>query len=90
MKLYNGQRSYFFVTMYNGQRSYFFVTLYYGIRITVLLLESLYRSACRVERLSVHVTIVLLRLCCNVVATSSIAVTSAYKTEQKSDNLKNE
>ena len=34
--------------------------------ITVLLLESLDESACRVERLSVLMTMVLLRLCCRL------------------------
>ena len=38
---------------------------------------SLDESACRVEKLSVQMTIVLLRLCCSVVVTSFMAVTSA-------------
>ena len=53
---------------------------------------SLDESACRVERLSVQMTIVLLRLCCSVVVTSFMAVTSAWNTatEQKSGSLKDE
>ena len=58
--------------------------------ITVLLLVSLDESACRVARLSVQMTIVLLRLCWSVVVTSLMAVTSAWNTEQKSGSLKNE
>ena len=58
--------------------------------ITVLLLVSLDESACRVERQSVQMTMVLLRLCWNVVVTSLMAVTSAWNTEQKSGSLKYE
>ena len=47
-------------------------------------------SVCRVERLSVKMTMVLLRLCCSVVVTSLMAVTSAWNTEQKSGSLKYE
>ena len=45
---------------------------------------------CRVKRLSVQITMVLLRLCCSVVVTSLIAVTPAWNTEQKSGSLKDE
>ena len=62
----------------------------YATGITVLLLVSLDESACRVERLFVQMTIVLLRLCCSVVVTSFMAVTSAWNTEQKSGSLKDE
>ena len=57
---------------------------------TVLLLVSLDESACRVERLSVQMTMVLLRLCWSVVVASLMAVTSAWNTEQKSGSLKDE
>ena len=57
--------------------------------MTVLLLVSLEESACRVERLSLQMTyMVLLRLCFSVVMTSLMAVTSARNTEQKSGSLK--
>ena len=58
--------------------------------ITVLLLVSLDESDCRVERLSVQITKVLLRLCWSVVVTFLMAVTSAWNTEQKSGSLKDE
>ena len=56
--------------------------------MTVLLLVSLEESACRAERLSLQMTMVLLRLCFSVVMTSLMAVTSARNTEQKSGSLK--
>ena len=58
--------------------------------ITVLLQVSLDESSCRVERLSVQMTMVLLRLCWSVVVTSLMAMTSAWNTEQKSGSLKDE
>ena len=51
---------------------------------------SLNNNACRVERLSVQMTMVLVRLCCSAVVTSFIAETSAWKTELKSDSLKDD
>ena len=47
-------------------------------------------DACRVERLSVQMTMVLIRLCCSVVVTSLMAMTSAWNTEKKSGSLKDE
>ena len=55
-----------------------------------LLLVSLDESACRVERMTVQMTVVLLRLCCSLVVTPLIAVTSACNTEQTSGSLKDE
>ena len=52
--------------------------------------SSLDESACRVERLYVQMTMVLLRLCWSVVVTSLMAVTSSWDTEQKSGSLKDE